>query len=223
MHSERSRVQKLRLYFDQLAAGVSSKPLAAVNRAVYVGDGTPLLRGAGVAVALCANCAWQGSPAIEVTSGPSGARLLRWELSSGQPALLEGAGVESQLAIEETLDLAVDARYLMRCDRVNFPSGGVALTHTHQGPGIRCLQSGRIRVMTQGRDFWVEAGGAWFETGTDPVYAQTWPDSPSHFIRVMILPVALRGKSSIQYVRPEDRLRPKDQTYQIFADEPIDL
>lgn len=216
-------MQKLRLYVDQLAAGASSRPLAAVNRAVYVGDGTLQLRGAGIAVALCANCAWQGYPAIELTSGPSGARLLRWELSPGQPALLEGAGVESQLAIEETLDLAAGAKYLMRCDRVNFPPGGVALTHTHQGPGIRCLQSGRIHIVTQGRHFSVETGGAWFETGTDPVYAQTWPDSPSHFIRVMILPIALQGKSSIQYVRPEDRLRPKDQTYQIFADEPIDL
>jgi len=36
---------------------------------------------------------------------------------------------------------------------------------------------------------------------------------------VMILPRELKGKSSIRYVRPEDKAQPKTQRYQVFCDE----
>jgi hypothetical protein len=55
------------------------------------------------------------------------------------------------------------------------------------------------------------------------VFAQTHADGPSHFIRVMILPRSILGKSSIRYVKLEDADKPKTQTYQVFADEPIEL
>jgi len=38
----------------------------------------------------------------------------------------------------------------------------------------------------------------------------------------MVLPRALKGKSSICYVKPEDQQKPKPQQYQIFVDEFID-
>ena len=215
--------QKLRLYTDRLTAGASSESLGATNRAVYVAGGTAVLRGGGVAASLGVNSAWQGRVPVSVTAGPAGARLLRWELSTTAPQLLQGAQVQSELTLEGEPRIEPGTDYLMRCDRVDFPPGGLALTHTHQGSGIRCLQSGRIRIETQGHDFRVEPGGAWFETGSDPVFAETWKDGPSYFVRVMILPRAIRGKSSIRYVKPEDQDRPKDQTYQVFVDEPIEL
>lgn len=110
----------------------------------------------------------------------------------------------------------------MRCDRVNFPPGGEALTHVHQGPGIRCLLAGSIRIDTKGTSHAYGPGEAWFEAGPDPVYAAAARDMPSAFARVMILPRSCHGKSSIRYVRPEDAERPKTQSYQIFADEFID-
>jgi hypothetical protein len=45
---------------------------------------------------------------------------------------------------------------------------------------------------------------------------------PTAFARVMILPAALCGRSSIRYVLPEDVDKPKHQTYQLFVDDPID-
>ena len=30
--------------------------------------------------------------------------------------------------------------WLVRCDRVDFPPGGIAYTHTHPGPGLRVLR-----------------------------------------------------------------------------------
>lgn len=215
--------QKLRLYTDRLVPGASSATLARTNRTVYVAEGTAVIRGGGQAAALGANSAWQGNAGINITAGPGGARLLRWELSAAGPELLAGPELKSEFTLEGEPRIEPGVEYLMRCDRVDFPPGGVAFTHTHQGSGLRCLQTGRIRIDTQGHDFWVEPGGAWFETGSDPVFAETRSDGTSHFIRVMILPRAIKGKSSIRYVKAEDQDKPKTQKYQVFVDEPIEL
>jgi hypothetical protein len=37
----------------------------------------------------------------------------------------------------------------------------------------------------------------------------------------MILPRALIGKSSIQYVHEEDKAKPKTQQYRVFVDAPL--
>jgi hypothetical protein len=211
------------LYTEQFQPGAVSAPLTRTNRAIYIADGDLVCRGSGFAVSLAANSAWQGRLEITLTGGPKGAKLLRWELSTNEPALLTGTGITSVLTLAGAPRIDAGIDYLMRCDRVDFPAGGVAFTHTHQGSGIRCLQKGRIRIETQGKDFWVEPGDAWFETGPDPVFAQTHSNGPSHFVRVMILPQAIRGKSSIRYVKPEDVDKPKTQTYQVFLDEPIEL
>ena len=213
----------LRLYTDQFQPGAVSAPLAQTHHVIYVADGDIVCRGQGFAASLAANSAWQGRLAVTLTGGPKGVKLLRWELSANEPSLLTGPGITSVLTLSGEPRIEVGIDYLMRCDRVDFPAGGVAFTHTHQGSGIRCQQEGRIRIETQGKDFWVERGEAWFETGPDPVFAQTRTDGPSHFVRVMILPQAIRGKSSIRYVKPEDFDKPKTQTYQVFVDEPIEL
>ena len=44
---------------------------------------------------------------------------------------------------------------------------------------------------------------------------------PTRFIRVMILPRTLIGKSSIQYVNGEDKEKPKSQQYRVFVDAPL--
>ena len=113
--------------------------------------------------------------------------------------------------------------YLLRCDRVDFPPGGEAFLHTHQGPGIRVLLFGSIRIETQGETHEYGPGEAWFETGPDPVHAVTHPDEPSAFVRCMLLPRAIQGSPSIRYVRDEDRERPKSQRYTVFLDEPVTL
>ncbi len=63
-------------------------------------------------------------------------------------------------------------------------------------------------------------GGAWFESGPEPVFAQA-AERPTRFIRVMILPRALVGKSSIQYVNEDDKAKPKSQQYKVYVDAPL--
>src|SRR5262249_18008842 len=90
------------------------------------------------------------------------------------------------------------------------------------GPGIRCLIEGGIRIDTRGHSASYGPGGAWYETGPDGVFAQA-ANRPTRFIRVMILPRALLGKSSIEYLNEEDKAKPKSQSYKIFVDMPIEL
>jgi hypothetical protein len=64
-------------------------------------------------------------------------------------------------------------------------------------------------------------GDAWYEAGPDPVFAQAASDGPTRFVRVLILPCDLLGKSSIQYVNEADKTKPRSQEYKIFVDTPI--
>jgi quercetin dioxygenase-like cupin family protein len=112
---------------------------------------------------------------------------------------------------------------LIRCDRVDFPPGAVAYLHTHQGPGIRVLLRGSIRIETQGRSHTYGALEAWFEPGPEPVFAAASDSEPTAFVRCMVLPARLRGQSSIRYVREEDAAKPKSQQYTVFVDQPVEL
>ncbi len=206
----------LALYADRLAPKAHRAPLSAGNRVIYVRAGDATIRSGGQVAALAGNSAWHGAAGCEVAAGANGAALLRWELA---PA---GAAPAGEPLLAHGLELADPGGYLMRCDRVDFPPGGIAYTHTHRGPGIRCLLAGGIRVEVNGRTQDVQPGGAWFEAGPDPVRALA-SGEPTGFARVMILPRSSRGKSSIRYVLPEDQDKPKTQQYQIFCDEPITL
>ena len=214
----------LSLSTDGLAPKAEGR-LPTGNRVIYVRDGDVIVRAGGQAAGLAANSAWQGRDAVAVTAGAAGTTLLRWELSAGSPAPCEwtGAGATSSLTLAHAVELGEAGGYLMRCDRVDFPLAGIAYTHVHRGPGIRCLLRGGIRVEVGGRIYDIAPGGAWFEAGPDPVLAHASKSEPTAFVRVMILPREIRGKSSIRYVRPEDADKPRLQTYRIFADEPIDL
>ncbi len=206
----------LALYTDRLEAKAAlPAPLAARDRVVYVREGGATLRAAGQTATLAANSAWHGAVGCEIVAGANGATLLRWELGSTEPV--------EKPALSHAVELADPGGYLMRCDRVDFPRGGIAYTHTHRGPGIRCLLEGEIRVEVNGAAQTVRPGEAWFEAGPDPVLAFASDREPTSFARVMLLPRELKGKSSIRYVRPEDQDKPKTQRYQVFCDEPISL
>jgi len=213
----------LYLYADRLAAkAVLPGGLPAGNRVLYVRDGSATLHCAGQAMTLAPNSAWCARTACEVLAGASGAQILRWELGS-QGLVAAGEGVRSQLLQQSGFDLHAPDGLLLRCDRVDFPPGGIAYTHTHQGPGIRCLLEGQLTVAAAGESTTIVPGGAWFESGSDPVLARASNESPTGFVRVMVLPRSLKGKSSIRYVNPEDQQKPKPQRYQIFVDEFIDI
>ena len=197
--------------------------MPARNRVIYVHTGDVIVRSGAQAAGLAADSAWHGSGAASVTAGTAGATLLRWELAADAQLTGELAGAASVLTLAQAIEPADPGGYLMRCDRVNFPPGGIAYTHVHRGPGIRCLLVGGIRVEVNGKSHDIAPGGAWFEAGPDPVLALASNTGPTAFARVMILPRELKGKSSIRYVKPEDADKPRLQTYRLFVDEFIEL
>jgi hypothetical protein len=166
---------------------------------------------------------WFGESAVTCTGGAEGASVWRWELSRGEPAPFHAADVSTRTKLSAALDTIPQGELLFRGDSVAFPPGGTALTHRHQGPGIRCMIEGAIRIDTHGRSTSYGPGGAWFETGPDDVFAQADLVRPSRFVRVMVLPRSLLGQSSIRYVREEDKNKPKSQKYEVFIDRPISL
>jgi len=123
------------------------------------------------------------------------------------------------LAVVVELD---EARgWLMRCDRVDFPPGAVAYRHTHPGPGIRRLLFGELTVTTGGSTTVHRAGGAWFESGPEPVYAEASATGETAFVRVMLLRAEWAGRRTIRYTDPADADRPARQRARVFLEEPL--
>src|SRR6266404_8790092 len=149
-----------------------------------------------------------------------GQTLSSWRYEFASPPAPAAPGVSVRQKLSAILDTLPVGELLLRGDGVAFPPGGCAYRHTHQGPGIRCLIEGGVRIDTAGRSTSYGPGGAWYERGPEPVFAQA-AEQPSRFIRVMILPRALIGKSSLQFVDAADAAKPRAQQYKIFADFPI--
>ena len=211
---------RLTLFEDRIEPTASLRPLGRRHRVIYVASGAAEIGGASVV-----DDAWYGADTVLVSAGREGARLWRWELARAgtPPELAAGDGVVSVEKLSATLDDLVPEgnRWLIRCDGVAFPPGGYASLHVHRGPGIRCLLQGSIRIDSGGRSTLYRPGEAWFEPGPEPVFAQTDAGAPTRFIRVMILPPDLLGRSSIAYVNAEDREQPKSQAYRVYVDAPI--
>jgi hypothetical protein len=171
-------------------------------------DGVETTAGNRVAYDVETGQAFFGAASIE-------GRALVWELSD------ETAAKGELLGHDVTLDASCD--WIMRCDRVDFPPGGVAYLHTHPGPGIRYLLRGRIEISALGESTTYEAGGAWFEAGPDPVRAAASPHDETSFVRVMVLPAEWEGARTIRYVDPADADRPKLQRATVLFDRRVAL
>jgi hypothetical protein len=85
------------------------------------------------------------------------------------------------------------------------------------------LLSGEITVKVTGSSNLIEPLGAWFEAGPDPVYVVASPKLATALARVMLLPRALLGKSSANYVHPEDKEKSSAVRDTVLLDEPIPL
>ncbi len=129
----------LRLTRDDFDANAAlDEPLPPAIRAIYVADGMASVRTGGGTATLSANSALFHTGTMSIAARAEGACLLRYELDPGQ-GVPAGEGVRSELKLEAALRLDDPDGYLLRCDKVELPPGGIAYTHTHQGGGIRCL------------------------------------------------------------------------------------
>lgn len=204
----------LRLIEDWPVAGTTETLPPGTPRALYVAAGAVSINGAEIGSD--EGCVSIDELTIEV--GDNGATVWRCEMvDAASPASFMGS--RGATILEGAIDGALlQAGALIRLDSVAFPPNGTAMLHTHQGPGIRRVIDGTIRIDTEGNSSAYGPGGAWFETGPDEVFAQANETQSSRFIRTMILPDSLVGTSSISYARDEDKNKPKSQSYRGYGE-----
>lgn len=170
-------------------------------------DGYETAAGTRVLYDVAANEAHLGAARVE-------GRALRWEVGDHD---VNGAKLSVPVALDPSTE------WVLRCDRVDFPPGGVAYRHVHPGPGIRCLLLGEIRIEAEGHSQVHKPFQAWFESGPEPVFAAGSPQVPTAFVRVLLLPREWEGKRTIRYVDPADEEKPKTQRATVFLEAPIQL
>jgi quercetin dioxygenase-like cupin family protein len=210
----------LRLVEDRLEAGAAwPAPLPPLYRVFYVLQGEIMVDGEGGAVRIGADRAALAVGRARAEAGPLGAHVLRWELVPQPPPPSNGGRV----LLEHPIALDPRARWLVRCERVDFEPDGVALPHRHRGGGIRCLLAGGLEVTVGGgAPQHLRPGDAWFESGREPVRARAGAGAAA-FVRVCVLPEEVRGRSSLVYVDPADAGRSRPRAYTVFVDAPIAL
>ena len=126
---------------------------------------------------------------------------------------------EADLAIEVGPDPGLD--WLVRCDRVDFPLGGMAYRHVHPGPGIRRLLFGELTIESPEETHTYRAGEAWFEGAEFPVLATASVTEDTAFVRVLLLPSAWAGKRTIRYLDSADDAKPRLQRAMVLLEEPL--
>ncbi len=215
----------LRLIEDTLAPGARYKPaLGSAAGVLYLAAGDlhvedDLDDDGAAAASLEPGRARLAAKPSGAVAGASGARVLRFELVRQPPPPSGG-----RVLLEHPIALDSGASWLLRCDRVDFERGGIALPHRHRGGGIRCLLRGRLEVTVgEATTRAMRPWDAWFESGREPVLAVSAKDEDTSFIRVSVLPAEIRGKSSMMYVDPGDAARSKPRMYTVYVDEPIAL
>ena len=143
-----------RLYQDTLPAANAPVYLGAGPRSLYIVEGDITIETPTAGQNHPSGSAWVGQDAISLVAGAQGAKVWRWELlalndkSAGELRSAPGSVSTRKLVTE--IELADGFEWLMRIDRVGFPKGGIAYTHVHQGPGIRCCLHGEITIDTEG-------------------------------------------------------------------------
>ena len=147
---------------------------------------------------------------------------LVWTLDRGQ-ALVTQCHKGIQPAIAHGVSLEAATRWVVRCDRVDFPPGGRAFRHVHPGPGIRRLLHGELTIDRNGEARTYSAGQSWFEKADDPVLATASALEETAFVRVLLLPAEWAGRRTIRYLDPADEDRPKLQSATVLLEEAFEL
>jgi quercetin dioxygenase-like cupin family protein len=111
--------------------------------------------------------------------------------------------------------------HVARCDRVDFPPGGIAYRHVHPGEGIRRVLHGELTIdRGDGDPRTYRVGDAWHE-GADDAVTATAGDEDTAFVRVLVLPAEWAAKRTIRYLDPADEDRPRLQRATVLLEVPL--
>jgi quercetin dioxygenase-like cupin family protein len=142
---------------------------------------------------------------------------------SGHALVWELGGDDAGAVLAAEVELDPIGGWIVRCDRIDFPPGGVAHRHVHPGPGIRRLLYGELTIDAEGVERSFGPGEAWFEGAGYPVLATASATEDTAFVRVLLLPSEWAGKRTIRYLDPADEAKPKLQQATILLEELLGL
>jgi hypothetical protein len=192
--------------FEDVLAGPLRLPRAVrglyVRRGGVTLDGLPLAEDSAVLTT--------GAITLDGTG-----EIWRFEVSV-VPALTQ-AEERAGLILAHPLPRDPALPFVLRLDRVDFLPAAETPKHGHAGPGIRRLLSGRLLAEVGEAAHRIEAGGAWYETGTDPVIGRVLAPG-SAFIRCMVLDAALLGQPSFRAWDAAEAAKPRGAQYRLFFD-----
>ena len=129
--------------------------------------------------------------------------------------------VDGPAIVWELTDEQSPGESILRCDRVDFPPGGIAYRHVHPGPGIRRMLFGELTIDRDGDARTYGAGESWHEGADDPVLATASATEDTAFVRVMLLPAEWAGRRTIRYVDPADGDKPRLQRATVLLEVPL--
>jgi quercetin dioxygenase-like cupin family protein len=138
-------------------------------------------------------------------------------------AHLGAARIDGPALVWELVEVPERGDWVLRCDRVDFPRGGVAYRHVHPGPGLRRLLRGELTIDRDGETHTYRAGDSWYEDADDPVLASASSEEETAFVRVLLLPAEWTGRRTIRYLDAADEERPKLQRATVLLEEPLPL
>jgi quercetin dioxygenase-like cupin family protein len=133
-------------------------------------------------------------------------------------AFFGAARVDGPALVWEIAGAPGDGEWIVRCDRVDFPPGGIAYRHVHPGPGIRRLLHGELTIDRNGAVRTYRAGESWLEEADDPVLATASPTEETAFVRVLLLPAEWAERRTIRYLDPADEAKPKLQRARVLLE-----
>ena len=131
------------------------------------------------------------------------------------------ARVDAPAVVWELTDEPGPGEWILRCDRVDFPPGGIAHRHVHPGGGIRRILFGELTIDRDGDTRTYTAGESWHEGAHDPVLATASAFEDTAFVRVMVLPAEWAGRRTIRYVDPADEDKPRLQRATVLLEVPL--
>ena len=213
----------IRLFHDRIGQGETVTYEGSINRILYCRWGG--IAASGHPAELVCDGAAHCRETTTVTGSIDGAIVWRYELVPKGRDIMGPAynAISSELMTEADMTLEMPHGYLIRCDAVNFPLGCDIYEHSHAGGGIRCVHRGELTLDIDGDRRTFGPNDAWYEPGPIPVSGSASKEKMSGFVRVMVLPRTLLGKSSITYLRESDWSKPKRQTYKTYVDTFIEL
>jgi quercetin dioxygenase-like cupin family protein len=149
-----------------------------------------------------------------------GGPALVWDVVAERALVTQCHKGTQALVADVELD-GVDV-WIARCDRVDFPPGGIAYRHVHPGPGIRRILHGELTIdRGDGEPHTYRTGEAWFEGADDPVLATASATEDTAFVRVLLLPAEWAGRRTIRYLDAADEDRPRLQRATVLLEEPL--